>query len=63
MLTSRRMPGHDDQLIITKAAKKNVVRFEKPRIRREGAQIGQVGLVKYAFLIFRSCNLNVHARL
>lgn len=63
MLTSRRMPGHHEELVITKAAKLNVARFEKPRIRRERAQIGQVGPVKLAFLIFRSCYLNVHALL
>ena len=38
-------------------------RFEWPRIRRERVQIGQVGLVKRAFLFFRSYNLNFHAQL
>ena len=36
--------------------------FEQPRIRIERAQIGRIGLVKYAFLFFRSFNLNFHAR-
>ena len=36
--------------------------FEYPRIRRERAKIGRIGLVKYASLFFRSFNLNVHAR-
>ena len=40
-----------------------MARFEKPRIRRERAQIGQVGPVKHDFLIFRSFYLNVRARL
>ena len=39
------------------------VRFEKPRIREESDQIGQVAFIKLAFLILHSQNLKTQARL